>query len=198
MPKALITSVTSSARTMFGICAFVIFFTVVVKMLFLFGLIPALAGALGFIFSPFGLTAGSAEHLLTGLIELTSGLWELRGSASTLAGQLSMAAFMLGWAGLSIHCQVLLFIGESGLKAWTYLAGKGLHALVSAVYVYLMAGLFRLNESISETLAEQIEAFSRMDFHHTLAVSFQVALAVWVFFLGLVWIALSRRKRLWG
>ena len=47
--------------------------------------------------------------------------------AGTLTGRLSMAAFMLGWAGLSVHCQVLAFLGDSGLSLRTYLTGKLLH-----------------------------------------------------------------------
>ncbi len=195
LPNAFIKSVTTSFQSVLSICAFVIFFTVAVKMLFLFGLLPALAEALGFLLSPFGMTAGAAEKLLTGLIEITSGLWNLRGSAASLSSQLAMAAFMLGWAGISIHCQVLSFIGESGLKAWTYIVGKLIHAVLSAVYAFLMIGLFKLDAPMSSYLAEQVDALTRMDFASTLGVSLKVALAVWLFFMGVAWLAFRRRRR---
>lgn len=71
-----------------------------------------------------------AEHLLAGLLEMSSGVSSLTGGA--LSGRLSMAAFMLGWAGLSVHCQVLAFLGDSGLSLRTYLTGKLLHGGLSA------------------------------------------------------------------
>ena len=42
---------------------------------------------------------------------------------------------MLGWAGLSVHCQTLSFLGGSELSARTYLAGKVLHGVFSALLV---------------------------------------------------------------
>ena len=194
--KAFIDSVSSSVRSMLGICAFVVFFTVAIKMLFLCGFISAMSEVLCFFLSPFGLTAESAGHLLTGLIELTSGLWGLRGSSSTLTAQLSMAAFMLGWAGLSVHCQVLSFIEQSGLKSRTYMIGKTLHALISSLYVWLMAGVWGLEEPAAETMAEQIKALVRMDFANILGISLTVALIGWIFFVGLAWAAVSRRIRI--
>ena len=43
-----------------------------------------------------------------------------------------MAAFMLGWAGISVHCQTLSFLCDSGLSAKTYIIGKLIHGILSA------------------------------------------------------------------
>ncbi|MDR3207315.1 MAG: sporulation protein [Oscillospiraceae bacterium] len=195
LARAFVRSVGGAFRSALSICAFVIFFTVAVKLLFLSGILPALAEGLGFLFAPFGLTAEAAQQMLTGLLEITSGLWSLQGSSAALSGQLSMAAFMLGWAGLSVHCQVLSFIGESGLKAWTYVAGKVLHAGISAGYTLLMARLFGLNQPVSAYLAAQVGALARVDFHSTLGVALLVTLGVWLFFLGATWKAMGSRER---
>ncbi|MDR2671026.1 MAG: sporulation protein, partial [Oscillospiraceae bacterium] len=81
-PLAFVRSVSSSFRAVLGLCAFVVFFAVAVRMLFLFGVIPAAARGLGCLLAPFGLRADTAEQLITGLLEITSGLWRLRGSAA--------------------------------------------------------------------------------------------------------------------
>lgn len=94
-----------------------------------------------------------------------------------------MAAFMLGWAGISVHCQVLSFIGGSGLSVKTYLIGKFLHGSLSALFV---AGLFRIfpfRESASVYLAEQVEGLAALDFHTALTVSAVVAWVVFLLFL---------------
>ncbi len=139
---AFVESVRSAFQTTINICGFVIFFTIIIKILFLSGILPLVASLLGAVFSPFGFDTAWAERLLTGLIELTSGVWTLQGAAGELSRAMAMAAFMLGWAGLSIHCQVLSFIGDSGLSVRTYIYGKILQAGISAVFAYFMARVF--------------------------------------------------------
>lgn len=172
-------SIKGSFLSTLNICAFVVFFTVVIKLLCLSGLLPAVAKGLGVLLAPWGFSAQWAERLLTGALELSSGVWSLTGEGA-LAGRVSMAAFMLGWAGISVHCQVLSFIGGSGLSVKTYLIGKFLHGSLSALFV---AGLFRIfpfRESASVYLAEQVEGLAALDFHTALTVS---AVAAWVVFL---------------
>ena len=111
-PVAFTHSITGALSSTLNICAFVLFFTVVIRMLFLSGVMGALAGGAAALLSPLGLDQAWAQRLITGLLELSSGVSSLTG-AGTVTGRLSMAAFMLGWAGLSVHCQVLAFLGDS-------------------------------------------------------------------------------------
>jgi sporulation integral membrane protein YlbJ len=195
LPLAFVRSVSSSFQSVLGICAFVVFFAVAVRMLFLLGILPAAARGLGRLLAPFGLRADTAEQLLTGLLEITSGLWRLQGSAASVGGRIALAAFLLGWAGLSVHCQVLSFIGESGLRTWTYLVGKALHACFSALYAHLMIGLFGFEASVSAYLTEQIDTLARLKFHATLRPTLIAAAAVWLGFLALAWRLSARRRR---
>ena len=98
---------------------------------------------LGTVLAPFGLTPEWAQRLLTGALEISSGVWTLSGDG-TLSGKLILAAFMLGWAGLSVHCQVLAFLGDSGLSLRTYLTGKLLHGGLSALFTALLVRRFPL------------------------------------------------------
>lgn len=91
-----------------------------------------------------------------------------------------MAAFLLGWAGLSVHCQVLSFLGESGLNVRTYIAGKALHGCFSAGLTALLFRLLPLEEQVSAYLAQQVESIAGTDFYTALAVS---TAAAWVVFL---------------
>lgn len=172
-------SVKSSMQSVFGICSFVIFFTVIIKLLYISGILPGAARLLGDILSPFGISEQSILNLLTGLIEMTSGLFSLEGGASMLlTGKMSMAAFMLGWAGLSVHCQVLSFIGKSGLSPWTYISGKLLHGVISAIYTAALMQLMNLKRPVGAYLAEQMEALAAMSFWSTLDISLKVALGI--------------------
>lgn len=192
---AFIDSVASSFQTTINICGFVIFFTVFIKMLFLSGLLPALAALIGSIFSPFGFDGVWAERLLTGFIELTCGVWSLQGAAGELSRSMAMAAFMLGWAGLSIHCQVLSFIGSSGLSVKTYIYGKFLQGSISAVFAYFIGRLFVFELPTSAYLAQQVTSYATVDFVSALLLSGLFAGLILLLFLVAARRAGTRRRR---
>lgn len=172
-------AVTGAVGSTLNICAFVITFTVLLRLGVLSGLLPALAGLLSGVFGPLGLTQALAQSLLTGLLELSSGVWSLAGGTG-LHGRVAMAAFLLGWAGVSVHCQVLSFLGDSGLSTRTYLLGKLLHALFSAGLTALVLRLFPLEQPVSAYLTEQVEGMAYVDFSTALTLS---AVCAWVIFL---------------
>ena len=97
----------------FNVSAFVVFFTVLARLLLHF-LPQAFASSL-------------PCALLLGFLELTSGVLSLPCSR---AGFLSCAA-LLGWGGLSVHCQTLSVLAATPLSARYYLKGKALQALLS-------------------------------------------------------------------
>ena len=180
---AFVKSVSGAFQSTLNICAFIIFFTVIIRLLFLAGAIPAFSGFLGAFLAGFGLDAYWASVLLTGFIELSSGVWSLRDMAGQLSQSIAMAAFMLGWAGLSVHCQVLSFIGDSGLSVRSYILGKTLHAVFSAVLVFFLVRVFPFEVPVSLTLAEGVSAIVSMDFSTTILISSATAGIVALFIL---------------
>lgn len=187
-------AVKNSFLSTLNICAFVVFFTVVIRLLFLSGALPALARLLGVLLSPLGFTQEWAERLLTGAIELSSGVWTLSG-AGGMAGRMSMAAFMLGWAGLSVHCQVLSFLGGSGLSVRTYIAGKFLHGGLAALFTAPLVRLFPLKEPVAAYLAEQVEGIAGIDFSTALTISTTAAWVMWLLFFGAAAAAVRKTSR---
>ncbi len=172
-------AVKDSVTSTLNICAFVVCFTVLIRLCFLSGILPALAGLLGRLFSPLGFNENWAQRFLTGVLELSSGVWSLIGDGS-LEGKVSMAAFLLGWAGISVHCQVLSFLGESGLNVRTYIGGKLLHGCFSAGLTALLFRLFPIKAPVSVYLAQQVEGIAGIDFYTALTIS---TAAAWVVFL---------------
>ncbi|MBP1737411.1 MAG: rane protein [Oscillospiraceae bacterium] len=189
---AFVNSIKSALNSALNICAFVVFFTVVLRLLFLSGVMGALAGALAAVFSPIGFTQEWAERFLTGVLEISSGVWSVSGTGS-LSGRMSMAAFILGWAGISVHCQVLSFLGSSGLSPRSYLIGKLLHGVISAALVFAVTHIFSFQAPVSVYLADQVDAISSMEFSAAIAIS---VVAAWVVFLIFFFIAaLTGRKK---
>ena len=178
--ELFIRAVKDAFSSAMNICAFVIFFTVVIRLLFLTGIITRLASILVLLPGNLGLHQDMAESLLSGAIEMTSGVWSLRDMAASLGNRLCMAAFILGWAGLSVHCQVLSFIGKSGLSTRTYFFGKLLHGIISAVLVFLLSRRLGWNHSVSAILAGQVTTIAHLSFGRALTISLGAALGLWI------------------
>lgn len=106
--QALIDAVQSAAGAMVQVCAFVVFFLTALRLLT-------------------GLTGWSHPALL-GFFELTNGILCL---PPTRAGFV-WAAALLGWGGLSVHCQTAAVLRGAGLSLRPYLRGKALQAALSA------------------------------------------------------------------
>ncbi len=178
--SAFTESVKEAFSSTLNICAFVIFFTVIIRVLFLSGAMSLAATVVGALLAPIGMTEQWAEKLLIGLIEMSSGVWSLQSASGTLTGKLAMAAFILGWAGVSVHCQVLSFIGSSGLSTRPYLLGKLLHGMVSAALVSMACKLLPVNFSVSEYYAEQVAAIATTNFSTAFYTSVSLAAVAFV------------------
>ena len=105
---AFIAAVGSAAETMVRLSAFVVFFTVVMSLL------ASLLGAV--------------PPLLAGFLELTVGITALTPHRLGF----TMAAGMLGWGGVSVHCQAAAVLSDTDLSLRYYLLGKGLQGFLSA------------------------------------------------------------------
>ena len=181
--EAFTSAVKNAFQATMNICAFVIFFTVVIRLLFLAGIITYVSHFLSWILKDMNLQPEIVESILTGLIEMTSGVWSLRDIAASMSSRLCMAAFILGWAGLSVHCQVLSFIGSSGLSTRTYFLGKLLHGMVSAVLIFILSRILDWDAPVSRYLANEVSTIAGLDFHQAFSVSMITA--------GLIWLILT-------
>ena len=189
-PAAFTRSVTGALQSTLNICAFILFFTVAIRIFTFSGLMSTSSALLSTLLSPFGLSQQWAQKLLTGLLEMSSGVSSLTEGA--LTGRLSMAAFMLGWAGVSVHCQVMAFLGDSGLSLRTYVAGKLLHGALSAALIGGLLWLFPQEISVASYLAEQTEAIAALDFHRALTISAAWAWGMWLVFFALALYVLKK------
>ena len=165
-------AVGKALQSTLSICAFVVFFSVMLRLLAAFGVLAGAARLLALL----GVGPEWARRLVAGLLELSSGVASLSGAG---AGGVPMAAFMLGWAGLSVHCQVLSFLADSGLSVRTYLLGKLCHGVIAAALTALFTRLFPLSAPVSAYLADQAQSIAGMDFSSALAISTATAFALW-------------------
>lgn len=142
----------SNAGTLFGdavrnalslilaIGGFIILFSVIISLLLDSGLIGGLASFLSLFLNPLGIQKEIITAGLSGFFEITTGANLASKAASLITPQqLATASLIIGWAGLSVHSQVLSIISGSGIRLKPYLLGKLLQGVFAAFYT--LAGL---------------------------------------------------------
>lgn len=185
-------SIKTAFSSVLNICAFVLFFTVVLRLLTLCGIMDAAVHLLCTL--PLPLSPPTARQLLMGLVEVSSGVTSLIGTGS-VGGRVSMAAFMLGWAGLCVHCQVLSFLADSDLSAFSYLMGKALHGVLSALFTTGLTRVFPLSQPVSSYLVAQAETLTMSEAN---IVFVTATVAVWLLWLGFLSLSLIIVKKRGG
>lgn len=129
LAAAFVESVAGALRAMLDLCSFVLCFGAITKLLSLSGLPRRAANFL----LPF-LTPQTGENFLLGLLEMTHGV--TAPSAEMLPIRLILTAGLLGWGGVSVHCQVLSLLRDTNLSAAPYLKGKALHGALSMLLMW--------------------------------------------------------------
>lgn len=109
LPAAFVTVTRNATLAMINICGFVIFFLAVMALI--------------------RQAWPNVPPVVLGLLELTGGVTSLRNDAAGFC----MAAALLGWGGVSVHCQTAAVLEDTGLSLKRYLLTKALQAVVSAL-----------------------------------------------------------------
>ncbi len=119
-----------------NVCAFVVCFTVFVRLLDAEGFFSL---SVGHISAATGWELHWVRALLTGMLELGSGVGAMRGM-SVSAINLALAAFLVGWGGVSVHFQTMAVLAESGIKGVLHFAGRLISASIAALMGYFLYG----------------------------------------------------------
>ena len=169
---ALTDAVKNSAVNLIYISSFIIFFAIVIRLLSVSGIIPATADILSRIINIESLTANDFENIISGIFEFTTGIKHI-GNTAPYSQNLTLTAAILGWAGISVHCQVLSFVYESGLSAAPYIIGKALQTIISAIMVFYISKHIPIENSIS-VFSAYTETINNQTFYGFRILAFSV------------------------
>lgn len=121
---------------------FIIFFSVIARMLKTSGLLSFFS----FILSkgiPFDtVTQDMASSFLVGFLEVTNGAKECAALQVPLIYKTVMISFMIGFGGLSVNAQVMSIIAETDLKFSVYLVFKVIQGIAASLYTYILVVCF--------------------------------------------------------
>lgn len=125
--NAFTDSVTRSAEAMLIICAYVIFFSAII------GCLSDLLLMLN--------CSGAAMAFIYGALELSGGVAAASSLGLTRSG-LALAAFIVGWSGLSVHFQIISVTGGRGLPLKPYFIAKLIQGAMNALWVFIILTFF--------------------------------------------------------
>lgn len=118
----------------------VVFFCVVLEVLTLSGVIAGLYIAVGVLLDWAQLPAALAHPVVNGLFEVTLGAKSAAAAGETLslASKAAIAGFVLSWAGMSVHAQVISLLSRTDLRYMPFLLARLLHGVLTAIAVLVL------------------------------------------------------------
>ena len=133
------------AAVLFGACVLMFFllgklksgFSVIICLLKQSGILSTLAVWTSLFF---GIPSEIVAAVLTGSIEMTSGIFML---PSFLGKEVTfpIASFLLGWGGFSVHFQTKSVLVDNNLNFREYYTGKLIHGIFSLIFAIIFSNI---------------------------------------------------------
>ncbi|AUS96146.1 sporulation integral membrane protein YlbJ [Clostridium thermosuccinogenes] len=158
-------AVRNSVNLLLAIGGFIIFFSVIINLLLETGFIKSLSDAVSAILRPLGINQEISASIISGFFEITTGVnMAANAEYSPLIHRLTAASFIMGWAGLSVHSQVISMVGGTDISIKPYLLGKFLQGVFAGVYSNILLNIVwpDLLETHPAFIAEHPDALVRL------------------------------------
>lgn len=144
----------NAVSTILAIGGFIIFFSVLINVMIASGFIGWVCSLVPDMIYAAGIGPKTLEGIFCGIFEITTGSNLINLSSGNLLLKLCCASLIIGWAGLSVHTQVMSIVSSSDIGVKPYIAGKALQGILSAIYTFIGYQLF------SKWLPEEAPAFA--------------------------------------
>ena len=123
-------AVSSSASSMLTVCAYVTFFS-------------TLVGCVGHFLSMAGVSA-TLTAFVSGALEISGGVGAMSALPEPMLAAVGCAA-VVGWSGISVHCQIMSMCAGRGVSFKPYFIAKAAQSIICAAMVAAVLLLSRLN-----------------------------------------------------
>lgn len=148
---AFVSSVSSACRTLLTICGFVVLFASVLSLADASGISDAVAQVLAWPFSASGIDPALFSCLLPGALEVSCGCVEAAGLKE--ASPMLLGA-LIGWGGLSVHCQIAASLRGRQLMGGGYFLARVEHALLSGFFSAILLKFVPIPITVSSAVTD--------------------------------------------
>jgi len=132
----------NSVMLILTIGGFIIFFSVLINIMIKCGLTGTVSRMVPDFIGTGVPGPKVVEGVLCGIFEITTGANLLSSSSSGLILKLCCASLIIGWAGFSVHTQVISIVSSTDISIKPYLAGKALQGIIACLYTCIGYFLF--------------------------------------------------------
>lgn len=183
-------SVKNSVNLLLMVGGFIIFFSVLISILTHLKVLSGISNILGTILSPLGIDSSIINSVLSGFLEVTTGCKLASLTTAEYIKKAVTAAFILGWAGLSIHFQIISIVSKTDISFIPFIFAKFLQGVVAGIYTYF---LYILLKPYHEVLV--FRNLSTLTWIDTLKFSSEMVGVLILIFIVLSLIAAAFRKK---
>jgi len=131
-------AVKESVSTLLMIGGFIILFSVLVKILTVFGVVRLLTPFVGGILRLMGLSSALVPAFCRGFLEIDLGTMAASQAAAPLVQRAVMASAVIAWSGLSVHAQVASVLTGTDIRMKSYFVARLFHAVIAGFYTVLL------------------------------------------------------------
>jgi len=174
-------SIRDSIESILTVGGFVIIYSVVINSLLTSSLFLSFINLLSV---KMHINSDIIKGLIAGIIEMTNGCNIISSLQISTINKILLMNFLIGWGGLSIHSQALSFISKTDISSTTYLIGKLMHGLISALYTYILY-LFIYKEKLIPTFNSNFNIANNYSVDHWLKLIINSSLLTITLILGL-------------
>ncbi len=182
-------AVRNSVNMILAIGGFIVFFSVIIGILIDTGTINYFTDILSFVLSPLGFHKDIVSSLICGSIEITTGTSMISKALNApFYQQITVASIIIGWAGFSVHSQVLSIISVSDISIKPYLLGKLLQGIFAGIYTYIIfriAGYKIFNTIPTYNPSKTVES-SNWENYFLNAIKYFIIIFIALMILGLI------------
>ena len=136
------------------------------------------------------------KSIFIGIMELTGGIKSISTTSLSLNLRLVMSAFVVGFAGICVHLQVMAIVKNKGLSLKPYILGKLLHGTLSALYTLIYFKVSPPIDTVFKNTDTALEAgFCMSSVYSAVTVIFLLLLTVLIVSFGAIAVSEHTSKK---
>lgn len=138
--EMLLQGIKSALQLNMVVGGLVVFFSVVMEVMTSAHIMNFCYIGINAILHLFGMPESLSQAVTNGIFEVTLGSKAAGGAGEhiPLLYKTAIAAWVLSWAGLSVHAQIVSLLQHTSLRYWPFLAARFAHGILAAIAVFLL------------------------------------------------------------
>ena len=183
-------AIKKSVNTLLIIGGFVIFFSVLIKILSIIGIIKIISSLFALILGPLGFNLATINALAGGMFEITLGSKMVSEATAPLMHQVVATSIILGWCGLAVHAQVATLIAATDLKMTLFIICRAIQGILAGFFSWIFfmiykPGISSSTPTFSQFLSEE-SSLSWLAILKNYTLVFLITVATMIF-IGLIY-----------